>query len=334
MSDLVQSFADRISSTWKTATNSIIETGRLLVEAETNMSELEYMELIGQLPFSQSTASKLMVIGQTPHLQEVSESLPPHWTTIYELAQLDEQSLLTGIEDGWISPSTERDEVIQYKNRDSSQNEPVSIDDKTPPTFSKKSRPSVFGRILVSDNFDLDRIDELEEELNQLCDKYSVEYEPDGSKSGPTKFKRDRLAKETTDWLVKREKTYNSAKLAPRELQILEDSFAQINGELLYHPDESGKLDPADINHPDHPHHGWTRKNLYDYCREHRIVTRWSPIKDIDKTANVRQLLLQHSTGNSRDRYDAKIKLERLAKRGNDESQREATVALSQLIES
>jgi len=99
MSELVQSFVQRISDSWRESVEKIIQTSHILVESEEQLSDVEFLDMVNQLPISQSTISKLLMIGKNSYLPNKVEYLPPHWTTIYEISQLDEQQIDKGIVD-------------------------------------------------------------------------------------------------------------------------------------------------------------------------------------------------------------------------------------------
>ena len=317
----VQDFSSKIAATWRQATDAILETGRLLVEAQEQLGELEFMDLVEDLPFTQSTMSKLLTIGQTKHLLTYKDHLPPHWTTIYELAQMPETQLKNEIETGHIHASTERGTIITLKQSPS-----------TKPPKEKQSVP-VLGKIEMSASFDVSQIEAFSAELDVLLKKYGADFQPDTSKNGMFRIRREALANETRQWLLQREKSYNKAKLSPQDLQVLVDTFSQLKRKVDYHRRADGTFDINDIRNPKHPYHGMKIGDLYGYCRENMLVTDQTRIQELDKTAWTKQLLLKHCTGNAAERLDAKRKLERLAARGNDESKTAAADALSMLIE-
>ncbi len=323
-----QSFSDRISASWRQATESILETGRLLVEAENQLSELEFLNLIETLPFTQSTATKLITIGQTAHLEAYKRHLPPHWTTIYELALMPEEQLKGEIETGHINPSTERQSVVAIRRDETAAIPIAGVSQTDSPTAN-----AAFGRIEIPESFDRNKVGLFQQELTDLLDKYGAEFYPDTTKKGMFRVRREALANEMSAWLTKREKSYNKAKLSDNDIKVLEDAFSQVKGKMVYHENADGTFDKNDIRHPDHPYHGWSLANLFHYCRENMIVSSWTRIREIDKTAWVKQLVLSHSQGNAAQRLDSKRKLERLASRGGEESKPAAIEALEMLVE-
>ena len=73
-------------------------------------------------------------------------------------------------------------------------------------------------------------------------------------------------------------------------------------------------------------------KQVYDYIREKKILTKHSGLKEIDAEGHCIDLLRQHSQGNARGRADAIIKLTRLVKRGREDTQKYASRSLEMMI--
>ncbi|MGE5141730.1 MAG: hypothetical protein ACM3JD_19870, partial [Rudaea sp.] len=74
----------------------------------------EYEKMIEQdLPFSPSTARKLVAIACNPILSDRAHvhALPPHWGTLHQLALLPEARLQALIDDGTVCPDMERADV-------------------------------------------------------------------------------------------------------------------------------------------------------------------------------------------------------------------------------
>jgi hypothetical protein len=107
-------YADRITTTWRKATGSIIETGALLLEAKDRVEHGEFEEMIErELPFGPRAARMLMDIARNPILSDRNHGsvLPPSWRTLYELTRLSEPVLLAKIKDHSIHPEMERRDV-------------------------------------------------------------------------------------------------------------------------------------------------------------------------------------------------------------------------------
>jgi hypothetical protein len=104
-------WAARIAASWQQAVQSIIETGRLLVQAKDDLDHGNFHKMIEeQLPFSARTAQMLMKISENPVLSKAKHvsCLPPSWGTLYQLTHLPEEALEAMLADGTIHPEIQR----------------------------------------------------------------------------------------------------------------------------------------------------------------------------------------------------------------------------------
>ena len=108
-------WADKICSAWQKCTESIIATGKLLVEAKDVLPYGSFEAMVKlKLPFDVRTAQMLMKIAGHPVISNAKHVslLPPSWGTLYELSRLPEQFLIEKIEDGGITPRMARKDAI------------------------------------------------------------------------------------------------------------------------------------------------------------------------------------------------------------------------------
>jgi hypothetical protein len=116
--NLQKQFAKEIRATWQKTLESIIETGKLLIRAQ---HELPYGSFEGmitsELPFKRQTAYRLMSLAKHPVISDVSHviHLPAHYSTLLELAKVDEHTLIEKIEDGTVTPKTDRKQAIALR---------------------------------------------------------------------------------------------------------------------------------------------------------------------------------------------------------------------------
>lgn len=102
--------AAHVAEAWQNAVESIVETGRRLIEAKARVGHGRWLDTVALLPFSQPTASRLMAIAQHPDLSNHAHvhSLPAAWSTLAVLAQLPEGEIPRRIEAGEITPELDR----------------------------------------------------------------------------------------------------------------------------------------------------------------------------------------------------------------------------------
>jgi hypothetical protein len=108
-----RSYATKITAAWRQAVESIVETGKLLIEAKAKVDPGNWLKLAEELPFGERTAQRLMEIARHPILSNPTHGshLPPSWRTLYELSKIDDQVLLARIEDHSVHPGMERKHV-------------------------------------------------------------------------------------------------------------------------------------------------------------------------------------------------------------------------------
>lgn len=110
-------WADRITAQHAKTIESIIETGRLLLKAKSDLVHGEWGRLFDDhlLPFGSNTAQRLMNIANHPLLANTAHApyLPSAWTTLYELSQVPEPTLKNALTDGVIRPDMSRKSVKQ-----------------------------------------------------------------------------------------------------------------------------------------------------------------------------------------------------------------------------
>jgi hypothetical protein len=116
----MEQWTSRVSSAWQNSTASIIETGRLLIEAKESFEHGEWMPLVeSRLPFTVRTANRLMKIAADERLSKPAhmKRLPPHWGTLYELTKLKADVFERAVADGTINPKMTRKKVAALRER-------------------------------------------------------------------------------------------------------------------------------------------------------------------------------------------------------------------------
>ncbi len=113
-SDDAQTWAVRITERWRATFDSIIEVGRMLIEAKQQLQHGDFGEMCrSKLPFCHRTAQRLMVIAADERLSNttISSLLPPYWNTLYELTQLTDAELHGAIKAGIVRPDMTQKEI-------------------------------------------------------------------------------------------------------------------------------------------------------------------------------------------------------------------------------
>jgi hypothetical protein len=116
----IDSFAQRITAAWQQAVASILETGRLLIQAKDELRHGEFGKMIeSKLPFGSRTAQRLMCIASSRVLSNATylSHLPPSWSTLYLLTQMPEEELERLLADGTITCETQSKDVEEIFRR-------------------------------------------------------------------------------------------------------------------------------------------------------------------------------------------------------------------------
>lgn len=110
--------AAHVSEAWQNAVDSIVETGRRLIEAKDRVGHGNWLPTVDLLPFSEQTARKLMQIARHPDISNRAHArdLPPSWYTLAVLAQLPPGEIPKRIEAGEITPELDRATAQSWAN--------------------------------------------------------------------------------------------------------------------------------------------------------------------------------------------------------------------------
>lgn len=110
-----EQWADRITTQLSKSVESIIATGRLLIQAKRALPHGEWGRMFkdGLVPFSQNTADRLMAIASHAVLSNSAhvQNLPASWGTLYELTKVEPKTLTAAIKDGVVTVDMPRARV-------------------------------------------------------------------------------------------------------------------------------------------------------------------------------------------------------------------------------
>ncbi len=121
-------WAKKITERYQDSVRAILDVGRYLIEAKTELEHGEFGVMIAQdLPFSRHTAFRLMAIARNPLLSDVANSqhLPPSWYTLYELSKVPDDALDEAFKMGRITPDIRQKDVITLIPVESPSRKPV-----------------------------------------------------------------------------------------------------------------------------------------------------------------------------------------------------------------
>jgi hypothetical protein len=110
-----EQWAKHISSLY---CKSAFELGCELSRAKKALPHGEFLQMIEtDLPFSASTAQRLMKVAADPKLRNAAHAqhLPAAWPTLYELTKLDDKSFAEGVESGAINADMTRADAVETR---------------------------------------------------------------------------------------------------------------------------------------------------------------------------------------------------------------------------
>lgn len=102
-----QQWAEIIGADWRQSIESIIQTGRDLIAAKSELPHGEFMKMVeSELPFKRTLADDLMRVANHPQISNYRNSgnLPATFSVLVELASLSEEQFLDAQEKGLITP--------------------------------------------------------------------------------------------------------------------------------------------------------------------------------------------------------------------------------------
>ncbi|MDC1213859.1 DUF3102 domain-containing protein [Rhodospirillales bacterium] len=338
-SNNITDYADRVSIAWRAALQSIIEVGVILNDAKENLDRKDWLDLINNnLPFTRRTAEKLIKISSDARLSNPKNAryLPPHWTSLHEITYLTDEQFEDGKEQGIIRADAERKEISVYV-KSFKIKEPADRDEDTngeakdlaPGHDETFPLASIRSSSLLADW----QIEKIEKSLQALCKKHGIELDlhPPKQDAAAKAAERKKLASEIEAWLHKRKKTYNVG-ISQEKIDILSDTFYQLENWKYPIAPEGQEFAANDIRNPKHPYFEKYKADLYPYCEEKKIITRYTPIERVDYEAYLESLVMRHCIGNVRERAEAHKKLERRSKSSNPERANLAKAALAKLV--
>lgn len=114
----VDDYGVTISRSWRKVVSGILETGRLLLDAQERLTREEFTQLRQRLSddgvMSNSVISKLMGVASNAVLSAPANLplLPASYATLYALSRKDENEVQTALSEGKITSQTQLKDVI------------------------------------------------------------------------------------------------------------------------------------------------------------------------------------------------------------------------------
>lgn len=110
---LMDELAARANAAWRQSVESVIECGRILIEAKRKVGHGNWMKFVEKLDFTHRTAERLIEIAKHPVLSNPTHvsNLPRSWGTLHRLTYVEQSDLEALLKDGTVNCETERKDV-------------------------------------------------------------------------------------------------------------------------------------------------------------------------------------------------------------------------------
>ena len=95
-------------------TDDILRTCSVIASAKDALSADDFRSLRDRAPITDKVWSKLLQIGLDTRLEDLKESLPPKWSTIYLIHNLTDEELKDAMDDGAIHPQVSQGTFNRY----------------------------------------------------------------------------------------------------------------------------------------------------------------------------------------------------------------------------
>jgi superfamily II RNA helicase len=275
----------RIEAAWQKSVESVIEVGRLVQQAKSELGA-SYSVLETELPFSSTVAAFLIKIVENPILSDPQyfNRLPNSYNTLYHLSSIDNDELVKQIEDGVITPDYGLTSAKKLKSQSS------STSDET----NNKETKSLYevGKIQIEKIEDLEG---LKNDLNKLLKKYNGSISYSKNKESLYEHYHNQLLQQSLQKIEELEKSLNDVSLD--QLRMLEDAADFLSKDtkstVKKEVEDKGKKEmrsclPDDYEHLKDLQNLIGKKDIFkneirQWCIENKIPNKFTELRSIDK---------------------------------------------------
>lgn len=108
-----EQWAAVINADWRKSMEGIVQTGRDLTDAKSELEPAEFAAMVQtDLFFGRNTAYRLINLASDPNIASVAPAqLPPSWSVLSELRHLSEDDFAEAVSSGLITPQTGKREA-------------------------------------------------------------------------------------------------------------------------------------------------------------------------------------------------------------------------------
>lgn len=156
--------AAKINAKWRERADQTLEIAGLCAVAYAKLSRGHRKAFYGTLPFGRSRFAKFVSIGKGRLMQPaLRDRLPPHWSSLYLLAELNDEEWSATLDAGLVNPEVKRREIEGFIA-------------KLRPSRKKAGAAKKIGIVLsVPPDITSNQRREFEKKLGAVCDEFGVE---------------------------------------------------------------------------------------------------------------------------------------------------------------
>ncbi|WP_197410697.1 DUF3102 domain-containing protein [Devosia epidermidihirudinis] len=275
-----------------------IEIGRILTEAKHRLGASRWLDMINNdLPFTRRTAEKLIKIAADARLTDprYANKLPPHWTSLHELTYLDDEQFEQGIADGIIRPDAERKEISGLKTKaailsnrvNSTKSQSRNSASKQPQHIAPDVGTNEISLCVAHSFLQPAQVHTFETQLAALFGQFRLE--PQNLED----FTR-RLVLAGIERRLKQARQEFRHGLDGNDVTAIEKTFFELETKNAV----AGQFGDSD-------HSGLELDELYNYCLDLQIVTKYTPVEFLNPQAYVDLLGWRYLTGNAAEQEAA-----------------------------
>jgi hypothetical protein len=166
---LERKYVDLIMAEQRKSAESVLATCGHYADADRQLDQLRKKKLISDLRIDRSGYERRVLVGKDRRLQKIPQFLPPHHTTLYELAHFSDSELAEAVESKIIHPAVTRSRLKAWIE---TRREPHRVDDHRSNAASNAVRnPSLYIPPDMAD----DIREQFEEALKDLCESFGVD---------------------------------------------------------------------------------------------------------------------------------------------------------------
>ena len=162
----------KIKASWLTTTAHILTTAELCDQGFTKWGSRGLPLLLRVAQMNKTTFMKLVVIGRDQRLRRIESMLPPGFSIIYEISQLNTEVFDEAVRAGVVHPHVRRAEIEALRKSSASKNKAPTADEL--PAVSEMTAGSRY-ELIVPKEMGANRYAQIKRALASLHRKFGIE---------------------------------------------------------------------------------------------------------------------------------------------------------------